>query len=187
MDKQAPMSQGSICTVQSQVVQILQNVEPSSRRLVQETIDSIETTVRESILETLKTSVDESMLRQFKALNLGAYEQILAMFGFTDSSDGSSIEIDRSAGAITDFCTLQSRLMNLVRTLPTDQQAMLLRTIGQLTSALKPQVPQIVTEILIDNRTNLQNIFQSNPMVAAQFEGLINQYASTGLLSAFGK
>ena len=177
---------GSICSVQNQVVEILQNVEPSSQAIVQETIDNIESTIRKNILETLHSSVDPVMLRQFKLMNPNAYEEILATFGFFEKNP-DEIEIDSTAKAITDFCSLQNRLMGLVVTLAPEQQAVLLRIIGQLTMALKPKIPKIVTVLLIENRGNLQAIFQANPKVASQFEKLINQYAANSLMSSFGK
>jgi len=153
---------------------------------VQETINNAEQTIRQNVLQTLQTSVSQTSISQFKAANPTAYNQILTMFGYMDSN--GVIQVNPNAATITDFCGLQSQLSSLVQTLPPSQQNLLINNIlGPLSSALKPQVPQILTQILLQNRENLQEIFQANPAVASQFEGLINQYASSGLLSAFGK
>lgn len=175
----------SVCSIQSQAMQILQNVDSSSQPLVQQTIGNIERTIRKTILDTMQTSVDQSSIQAFKYMNPGAYNQILYMFGFIDS--GAGIQIDPNAAPITDFCQLQNQLLGMLQSYPPEQQALVVNIIRQLNKALKPQVPGLITQVLLENRTNLQTIFQANPLVANQLEGLINEYASSGLLSAFGK
>lgn len=184
-------SDSAVCSVQTQALQILQNVDPSSQSLVQQTIKNVEQSVRQTILNTLYSNVDPTLVSSFKNLNPSAYTQLLSMVGFVDTGSGptatQTIQVDPNAAVITDFCGLQDQMNTLIKSLPLDQQTLLMNIVKTVNAALQPQMPGIITQLLIQNRENLQAIFSANPDAASAFFGLINHYSNNNMLSAFGK
>lgn len=176
-----------ICSVQSEAMQILQSVDPSSQSLVNQVLSNIEQTVRQTILDILmSSSANKNQVEQIKSINQSLYNQLLNMIGLVDNGSGM-IQVNQSSSNVQDFCSLQSQMVQLINNAPPSVQQILLGLIASVTYQLKQQVPGLITQLLLQNKNPLMSIFEQNPTVGSQLLGLVNQYANVGMLSAFGK